>query len=101
MGENRWKGQTDSLPPLSTTRSRLFGGSRASRLQDKRVRVLWWWLRMRGFEYMSCGFLLLSFESTIHYWQSIYYFLHISMLLLIPVAYYLNRKPVRVVDKNE
>lgn len=43
----------------------------------------WWFFRVRGFEYMSMGFLLLSFKSTMRYWSSIYFAVHAVLILLL------------------
>lgn len=51
--------------------------------ENERFRLCWWFFRMRGFEYMVMGFLLLSWTSTVRYWASTYYFLHTSLILVI------------------
>uniref|UniRef100_A0A914URM3 Lysophospholipid acyltransferase 7 n=1 Tax=Plectus sambesii TaxID=2011161 RepID=A0A914URM3_9BILA len=54
--------------------------------RNKTFQVVWWFIRMRGFEYMAMGFLLLSFESTWRYWSSIYFCCHVVAILAIIFA---------------
>ncbi|KAK4475064.1 hypothetical protein MN116_002158 [Schistosoma mekongi] len=42
-----------------------------------------WLLKMRVFEYCCMGFLILDWETTIAYWSSIYYCIHIILIILI------------------
>lgn len=56
-----------------------------SKLRTK-FEKLWWFFRVRGFEYMSMGFLLLSWTSTVRYWSSIGFALHSSLLVMFVVA---------------
>ena len=48
-----------------------------------------WFFKMRGFDYMCMGFLLLTLDATITYWKSIYFTGHIFvvMFLLIGLAF--------------
>ncbi|XP_044303866.1 lysophospholipid acyltransferase 7 isoform X1 [Varanus komodoensis] len=39
-----------------------------------------WFLKMRAYDYMCMGFVLLTFEDTIRYWSSIYYCIHVAAL---------------------
>ena len=39
-----------------------------------------WFFKMRGFDYMCMGFLLLTLDATIAYWKSIYFSGHIFVL---------------------
>ena len=41
-----------------------------------------WFFRMRAFEYLSMGFLLLGWSSTIRYWQSTYFIGHVFVFLI-------------------
>ena len=43
--------------------------------------VIRWFFRMRELEYMSMAFLLLRYDSTLRYWGSIYFAIHVSSLL--------------------
>ncbi|KAJ7313986.1 hypothetical protein JRQ81_005843 [Phrynocephalus forsythii] len=36
-----------------------------------------WFLKMRAYDYMCMGFVLLTFEDTVRYWSSIYYCIHV------------------------
>jgi len=46
----------------------------------------WWFFRMRGFEVMAMGFLLLRFDSTLRYWGSTYFLCHILLIVFILFA---------------
>lgn len=39
-----------------------------------------WFLKMRAYDYMCMGFVLLSMGSTLRYWASVYFCLHILAL---------------------
>jgi len=41
-----------------------------------------WFVRMRWFDYLGMGFLLLRIDATINYWTSVYFVGHLSLLLL-------------------
>ncbi|CAH8648416.1 unnamed protein product [Heterobilharzia americana] len=49
-----------------------------------------WLLKMRVFEYCSMGFLILDWQTTIAYWSSIYYCVHIVLILLIIFEFFLR-----------
>ena len=51
-----------------------------------------WFFRMRAFEYLSMGFLLLGWSSTIRYWQSTYFIGHVFVFLFIGLGYYFRPK---------
>ena len=42
--------------------------------------------RARQFDYMSIGFILLSYEATIKYWKSVYFVGHVVCGLLIAIG---------------
>ncbi len=48
-----------------------------------------WFCRSRLFDYMSLGFILLSFDATIRFWKSVYFIGHIGCLFFIIVGYFL------------
>lgn len=50
--------------------------------------------KMRGFDYMCMGFLLLQLDTTIAYWSSIYFTGHIVTLVFFLVGYLLKPKIV-------
>jgi len=41
-----------------------------------------WFVRMRWFDYLGMGFLLLRIDATIKYWSSVYFVGHLSLLVL-------------------
>ena len=45
-----------------------------------------WFFRMRGFEYLAMGFLLLDFQSTIRYWASTFFIVHVVTALFIGIG---------------
>ncbi|KAK0058902.1 lysophospholipid acyltransferase 7-like isoform X1 [Biomphalaria pfeifferi] len=45
-----------------------------------------WFFKMRGFDYMCMGFLLLKLGSTLKYWYSIYFIGHVVMLLFLALG---------------
>lgn len=47
---------------------------------------LCWFFKMRCFEYMCMGFLLLSLQDTLRYWQSIYFLWHIVIVIFIVIG---------------
>merc|ERR1719300_140215 len=40
-----------------------------------------WFVRMRWFDYLGMGFLLLNIDTTIDYWSSVYYAGHVSLVI--------------------
>ena len=46
-----------------------------------------WFFKMRGFDYMCMGFLLLTLESTLAYWNSIYFIGHIFVVAFLVLGY--------------
>lgn len=49
-----------------------------------------WLFRTREFDYMSIGFILLSFEETIKYWRSVYFIGHFICLFFILFGFILK-----------
>lgn len=45
-----------------------------------------WFLKMRAFDYMCMGFLLLRFDYTLAYWRSIYFIGHIMGIIFIVIG---------------
>ena len=45
-----------------------------------------WFCKMRGFDYMCMGFLLLKFGSTLRYWYSVYFVVHLAVLALFAIG---------------
>ncbi|KAI1732216.1 MBOAT, membrane-bound o-acyltransferase family domain-containing protein [Ditylenchus destructor] len=48
--------------------------------------AVWSFIRMRGFEMMACGFLLLNYTDTIRLWSNLYFWLHCAMITTIILA---------------
>nr|KAF6410936.1 membrane bound O-acyltransferase domain containing 7 [Rousettus aegyptiacus] len=42
-----------------------------------------WFLKMRAYDYMSMGFVLLSLGQTLRYWASIYFCIHVLALVAL------------------
>lgn len=42
-----------------------------------------WFLKMRSYDYMCMGFVLLTYSDTMHYWHSIYFSVHLLALALL------------------
>jgi len=56
-----------------------------SRLSEKGQKIYdWfgWFVRMRWFDYLGMGFLLLRIDATLSYWSSVYYAGHVSLGVL-------------------
>ncbi|CAH8594986.1 unnamed protein product [Schistosoma turkestanicum] len=54
------------------------------------VTFISWLLKMRVFEYCSMGFLILDWETTIAYWSSIYFCIHLILISLIIFEFFLR-----------
>ena len=57
-----------------------------SSVQQKVVGCFLWFVKMRSFDYMAMGFLLLTYDDTIKYWSSIYFACHIWTAVLIAIG---------------
>ncbi|KAH7711194.1 Membrane bound O-acyl transferase [Aphelenchoides avenae] len=54
-------------------------------------RLIWGFIRMRGFESMACGFLLLTWTDTVRLWSSLYWWLHVvSISVIVLGQFYLQ-----------
>ncbi|XP_039191005.1 lysophospholipid acyltransferase 7-like isoform X3 [Crotalus tigris] len=51
-----------------------------------------WFLKMRAYDYMCMGFVLLTFEDTIHYWSSVYYCIHVGAVVFLILGTVLGAK---------
>lgn len=60
-----------------------------------------WFLKMRAYDYMCMGFVLLEASSTVNYWTSIYFIIHVTAVCCIVVGRALNRGGGRGRDKRE
>ena len=56
--------------------------SRLSESAQKSYDWINWFVRMRWFDYLGMGFLLLRIDATINYWSAVYYVGHLSLLVL-------------------
>uniref|UniRef100_A0A183C492 Lysophospholipid acyltransferase 7 n=1 Tax=Globodera pallida TaxID=36090 RepID=A0A183C492_GLOPA len=69
-----------TIPLCTSAEDRLF---KAFPERPTWLRHLWSFVRMRGFEMMACGFLLLDGWDTIRLWSKMYFWLHLVMLCTI------------------
>lgn len=62
-----------------------------------------WFLKMRAYDYMCMGFVLLKASDTINYWMSIYFIMHVSAVGCIIVGRLLKggKREGRKLDKEE
>ncbi|KAI1885869.1 hypothetical protein AGOR_G00208210 [Albula goreensis] len=60
-----------------------------------------WFLKMRAYDYMCMGFVLLSFGDTINYWTSIYFSIHVIALGCILLGKQLKGKGEKRVKKDD
>ena len=62
-----------------------------------------WFLKMRSYDYMCMGFVLLKASDTIHYWTSIYFSMHIIAIACIIIGRVLKggKKEGRRVEKED
>ncbi|XP_071796589.1 lysophospholipid acyltransferase 7-like [Asterias amurensis] len=54
-----------------------------------------WFFRMRAFEYLAMGFLLLGFWSTLRYWASTFFIVHVMTAVFILVGNAFRPKRIR------
>ncbi|XP_038068569.1 lysophospholipid acyltransferase 7-like [Patiria miniata] len=55
-----------------------------------------WFFRMRAFEYLAMGFLLLGFWSTMRYWASTLFIVHVVTFVFIAIGYAFKPKKQNV-----
>lgn len=66
-----------------------------------------WFFRTRLFDYMSLGFILLSYDATIRFWKSVYFIGHLSCAFFIILGFSLlkfaknKRKPNDTQEKDK
>jgi len=68
-----------------------FRGCGSDRRTARTFDWLWWFFKMRSFEYMSMSFLLLGFSATLRYWWSIYFIGHVFIVLFILLGHISRR----------
>ena len=68
-----------TVPPILMAEEAMIGAFRKDTSPQQLSLFDWgcWFFKMRGFDYMCMGFLLLKFGSTLRYWRSIYFAGHI------------------------
>jgi len=67
----------------------------------KRFDWINWFLKMRGFDYMCMGFLLLRLDLTLSYWKSIFFFGHVVGLFFFVIGYMRPMPKREVVTKSQ
>lgn len=60
-----------------------------------------WFCRTRLFDYMSMGFILLDYESTIRFWKSVYFIGHVYCVVFIVLGYVLCKLFPKPKSKKE
>lgn len=87
---------TPAAQELSPTPGTPAGNSRHARFQLDPAMFDWicWFFKMRSFDYMCMGFILLGWRETLRYWYSIYFIVHVYVVVFIAVG--LTFKPRRV-----
>ncbi|KAM4703517.1 lysophospholipid acyltransferase 7-like [Rhinophrynus dorsalis] len=60
-----------------------------------------WFLKMRAYDYMCMGFVLLTFSDTVRYWRSIYFVVHVLAVVLLVLGRMLAMKTKRTSRENE
>ncbi|XP_018421596.1 PREDICTED: lysophospholipid acyltransferase 7 isoform X2 [Nanorana parkeri] len=60
-----------------------------------------WFLKMRAYDYMCMGFVLLTFSDTVRYWRSIYFVIHILAILLVILGWVLALREPSVPGNNK
>lgn len=68
-----------TVPPILMAEEAMIGAFRKDASPQQQDLFDWgcWFFKMRGFDYMCMGFLLLRLGSTLRYWKSIYFAGHI------------------------
>jgi lysophospholipid acyltransferase 7 len=69
--------------------------------QHKYYNFCTWFFRTRLFDYMSMGFILLSYDATIRFWRSVYFIGHASCVFFIIIGYVLVKTRPRDSKKDK
>ena len=69
-------------------------------VQQRYVGWFIWFVKMRSFDYMAMGFLLLTFEDTIGYWSCIYFVGHVWTVLFIVIGFLYKPKRAAKTEEN-
>ncbi|KAI1732213.1 lysophospholipid acyltransferase 7 [Ditylenchus destructor] len=75
-----------SAIPLCTTAEDMVFRVFPADNRPKWFSAVWSFIRMRGFEMMACGFLLLNYTDTVRLWSNLYFWLHCAMITTIILA---------------
>ncbi|XP_046366660.2 lysophospholipid acyltransferase 7-like [Haliotis rufescens] len=91
-----------TVPPILMAETAMSNTFRrdASPLQQQLFDWGCWFFKMRGFDYMCMGFLLLRLNSTLNYWCSIYFTGHIVVVLFLVIGNVFMKKTRREVKKD-
>ncbi|XP_071477788.1 lysophospholipid acyltransferase 7-like [Diadema antillarum] len=75
---------------------------RAFRTEQNKTAFDWlnWFLRMRAFDYLACGFLLLSWEAVTRYWASTFFIVHVVTFAFIGIGLAFQPKKKRKTDAD-
>ncbi|KAL8569620.1 hypothetical protein ACOMHN_057187 [Nucella lapillus] len=67
-----------TVPPILKAEEAMIAAFKKDKSPEQQRLFDWgcWFFKMRGFDYMCMGFLLLRLGSTLHYWRSIYFIGH-------------------------
>ncbi|ESO84216.1 hypothetical protein LOTGIDRAFT_155546 [Lottia gigantea] len=81
-----------TVPPILMAEQAMIKAFRTntSVQQEKLFDWACWFFKMRGFDYMCMGFLLLGAGETLRYWSSIYYIAHVFTLLFFILGTVVN-----------
>ena len=60
-----------------------------------------WFFKMRGFDYMCMGFLLLRLDYTLTYWKSIFFIGHVVTAMFLVTGMLLRKKSKSVGEENK
>lgn len=60
-----------------------------------------WFLKMRAYDYMCMGFVLLTFSDTLRYWKSIYFSIHVLATFFIIVGRIMAPRSPNVIGNNK
>ena len=75
-----------------------------SKLSEKGQRIYdWfgWFVRMRWFDYLGMGFLLLRIDATLSYWTSVYFAGHMSLVVLYLIGVIIVNPLMKILIKKE
>ena len=59
-----------------------------------------WFFKMRGFDYMCMGFLLLRLDYTLAYWKSIFFLGHVVTIIFLVTGKLFYKKPPKTEEQK-